>query len=90
MIYLTFTVDDISTVIQVYDQILIERSTSETGTYATVSGVGPITLVAGTSSYSEIDDTGTSTNWYRSRYYSTSSDIYSIQLSFGHQFCSIL
>jgi hypothetical protein len=77
MIYLTFTVDNISTVLQVYDQILIERSDSESGTYTTVSGLGPIDLAAGQSSYTEVDVTGTATNWYRSRYYSTSTSSYS-------------
>lgn len=77
MIYLTFTVDNISTVLQVYNQILIERSDSESGTYTTVSGLGPIDLASGQSSYMEVDATGTATNWYRSRYYSTSTAAYS-------------
>jgi hypothetical protein len=73
MITLNITVDDISTVIQVYDRIRYARATSDTGTFTTVSGLGPTILVAGVSSYSEIDDDGTSTNWYKSQYYSTST-----------------
>jgi len=77
MIRLNITVDDISTVIQVYDQIQIQRADSEAGSYTTVSGVGPVSLVAGTSSYTVTDSSGTSTHWYRSRYYSTSTTNYS-------------
>jgi hypothetical protein len=77
MIFLTFYVDNISTVIQVYDQILIERGAAEGGPFTTVSGLGPVSLVAGTTIYSEVDSTGTSTDWYRSRYYSSSTGSYS-------------
>lgn len=73
MITLTFVVDGISTVLQVYDQIRIQRSASEAGTFTTISGLGPITLVAGQSTYTEIDGDGTATDWYRSQYYSTST-----------------
>ena len=77
MIYLTFSVDSISTVLQVYNQILIERSVAETGVYTTVSGLGPIDLYSGQSTYTETDEYGTSTNWYKSRYYSTVTSNYS-------------
>ena len=77
MIRLNITVDDISTVIQVYDQIQIQRAETDTGTYATVSGLGPVNLSAGTTSYTVTDSTGTATNWYRSRYYSSSTTNYS-------------
>ena len=73
MITLNITVDDISTVIQVYDRIRYARATSDTGTFTTVSGLGPTVLVAGVSSYSEIDEDGSATNWYKSQYYSTST-----------------
>ena len=77
MIRLTFTVDSISTVIQVYNQIQVQRSATETGTFATVSGLGPVSLVAGTSSYTLNDVTGSSTDWYTTRYYSTTTGYYS-------------
>lgn len=77
MIRLNITVDDISTVIQVYNQIQIQRSETDTGTFATVSGTGPVSLVAGTTSYTVTDSTGVASNWYRSRYYSTSTSNYS-------------
>ncbi len=70
-IRLSFVVDDINTVILIYDQIRIQRSDTETGTFTTVSGLGPITLVGGQSLYTESDETGTATDWYRSQYYST-------------------
>jgi hypothetical protein len=77
MIRLNITVDDIDTVIQVYDQIQIQRADYDTGPFATVSGVGPVTLIAGVSSYAVDDSTGISSNWYISRYYSTSTTNFS-------------
>jgi hypothetical protein len=77
MITLTITVDNISTVMQVYNQIQLQRAAAEEGTYTTVSGLGPVSLVAGITSYSVIDTTGLSTSWYKSRYYSTSTGSYS-------------
>lgn len=77
MIRLTFTVDNISTVIQVYNQIQVQRSATEDGTYTTVSGLGPVTLSAGSSTYTLDDATGVSTDWYISRYYSTVTGYYS-------------
>lgn len=77
MIYLTWVVDDINIVMQAYHQIQIERGSAESGPFATVSGLGPITLVSNQSTYTDIDEYGTSTNWYRSRYYNTSNSLYS-------------
>lgn len=77
MIRLTFNVDDINIVIQVFNQIRVQRATSETGSYTTTSGVGPITLLSGESTYTEDDITGTADHWYRSRYYNTSNGVYS-------------
>lgn len=71
MIYLSIQVNNISVVMQIYNQIQIQRSTSETGTFTAVSGVGPISLISGQSSYTENDTTGSASSWYRSRYYST-------------------
>lgn len=75
MIRLTFTVDDISTVIQVYNRIEIRRSLTENGTYADVVGLGPVYLSPGTSNYTIDDPGGTATDWYISRYHSTSSGL---------------
>jgi hypothetical protein len=69
MITLTFTVDNIATVISIYDYILIERAELEVGPFTTVSGLGPITLVTGQTQYIVIDPDGVYTDWYRSRYY---------------------
>jgi hypothetical protein len=77
MIRLTFTVDNINTVIQVYNQIQVQRSATETGTYETIVGVGPVILSGGTSSYTLDDATGISTDWYISRYYSTGTGYFS-------------
>lgn len=71
MIRLTVTVDDIATVIQVYDRIRYQRAEYDTGPFATVSGLGPTTLLAGVNTYTETDDDGTSSHWYISQYYST-------------------
>lgn len=77
MITLTFLVDNISTVVQVYNQIQVQRATAAAGPYATVSGVGPVTLINGQSSYELTDVTGEASSWYISRYYSTSTFNYS-------------
>lgn len=75
MIHLTFQVENISDVIQVYDQIQVQKSSTETGTFTTVSGVDfPIVLVSGQTVYSVDDSAGVSTDWYRSRYYNTSTE----------------
>ena len=77
MIRLTFTVDNISTVIQVYNQIQVQRSATEAGTYETIAGLGPVVLSGGTSTYTLDDATGVSTDWYISRYYSTGTGYFS-------------
>jgi len=77
MIRLTFTVDNINTVVQIYNQIQIQKSTSEDGTYSTIAGLGPVSLFGGTSTYTTDDATGISTDWYISRYYSTSTSYFS-------------
>lgn len=69
MILLNITVDNINTVMQIYSQIQIRRSVYEDGTYATVSGTGPVTLVANTTNYAVSDANGLSSHWYISRYY---------------------
>lgn len=73
MILLNITVDNINTVLQVYDQIQLARSDYEAGPFTTVSGLGPITLQANVSSYTESDADGEASNWYISRYYNTST-----------------
>jgi hypothetical protein len=77
MIKLTFTVDDINTVMHVYDRIEIQKSDTEAGTYATVSGLGPILLSYGSSTYILEDMSGIATDWYVSRYYSSTTSYYS-------------
>jgi hypothetical protein len=72
MIHLSFQVENITSVLQVYNQIQVQSSTTETGTFTTVVGTGfPIILVSGQSSYSVDDPNGISSTWYRSRYYSS-------------------
>ena len=71
MIRLSFTVDNIATVIQIYNQIRIQRGDAESGPFTTVSGLGPIDLNSGQTSYIVIDGDGTASNWYKSQYYST-------------------
>lgn len=78
MIHLSFQVEDISTVLQVYDQIQVQSSATETGIFTTVSGVGfPIHLVSDQTVYLVDDPQGISTTWYRSRYYGTATGTYS-------------
>jgi len=77
MIKLTFTVDNISTVIQIYNQIQVQRASSESDVFTTVSGLGPLFISGSASTYILDDATGVSTDWYVSRYYSTSTGYYS-------------
>lgn len=77
MIHLTWTVDNINVVMQAYNQIHIERAIAEGGPFTTVSGLGPIVLVSGQNTYTEVDDFGEITNWYRSRYYNSVTAYYS-------------
>lgn len=82
-ISLAFTVDNISTVIQIYNTIEVQRADTELPTdltnYATLSGVAghPIYLVGGTTQYTLWDPVGTARDWYRSRYYNTSTGAFS-------------
>jgi hypothetical protein len=69
MIHLTFSVEDVSSVIKVYNQIEVQSSISETGPFTTVTGVGfPIWLSASKSKYERNDSGGKDTTWYQSRY----------------------
>jgi len=80
MITLTVNVENISSVLQVYDVIDFQRSDDGyDGTYTTVSSIqpNPATMVAGTSYYEAIDGDGNSDDWYRSRYRNTSNGLYS-------------
>jgi hypothetical protein len=77
MIRLTFTVDNINTVIQVYNRIQVQRSDTESGVYADVPGLGAVSLSGGVSTYILDDATGISTDWYISRYYATNTGYYS-------------
>jgi len=82
-ISLAFTVDNINTVVQIYNIIEVQRANQELpadGTnYTTLSGVSghPIPLFAGTTNYNLWDPVGTASNWYRSRYYNTTTTAYS-------------
>lgn len=71
MIRLSFVVDNINIVLQVYNQIRIQRGNAVGGPFTTVSGLGPIDLNSGQTNYIVIDDSGVSSSWYQSQYYST-------------------
>jgi len=76
-IRLTVIVDNVDTVIQVYDRIEIQRATDEVMSDAApltdlgvVNGnLSYISLVPNTTYYYAVDSTGTSINWYQSRYF---------------------
>jgi len=85
-IRLTVIVDNISQVIQVYDRIEIQRDTDESMSNASLltdlgvvnGNLGYIILDIGTTYYYAVDSTGTSDNWYQSRYFnSTTSGVQS-------------
>ena len=48
--------------------IRTQSATSETGTYADITGDTTVPLVSGTESYTAHDPLGTSATWYRSRF----------------------
>lgn len=79
MIYLTFYVEDLTTVRLVYDQIQVQSSDYAAGPFTTVTGTGvapsifPIDISTGTSPFTASDSDGEASTWYRSRYYSTAS-----------------
>lgn len=76
MITLTFTIDNLTTVQQIYDTIELQRADSESGTYTTLtSGIDPypISLVGATSPLEVEDTNGTADSWYRSRFICVSS-----------------
>lgn len=72
MITLSFTVDNINTVMTIYDQIRIQRNTSEDFTGIT-SILDTITLLTDQTNYTAIDSDGTADHWYRSQYYNTTT-----------------
>lgn len=76
MIHLSFRIENIASVLQVYNQIQVQSSTTETGTFTTVVGTGfPIVLISGQSSYSVDDSNGVSSTWYKSRYYNSITEV---------------
>ena len=85
-IRLAFTVDDINTVILIYNQIQVARLDGDTDglpatvpPYTTFSGVTghPIDLSISTTHYELYDTTGLSTSWYMSRYINIGTAAYS-------------
>ena len=69
MIHLSFFVEDISSVIKVYNQIEVQSSDSEAGVFTSVSGVDfPIWLYSSQTTYTTDDPDGSADTWYRSRY----------------------
>jgi hypothetical protein len=71
MIELTIMVDDISTVLSVFTHIRIYTSDSESGTY---THLDYITLAAGQSTYTYTHTAGTESTWYKSSYWSASTE----------------
>ena len=87
-IRLSFTVDDVNTVMLIYTQIQVATASGTVGSdgtpatvpdpYVILSVTGhPIDLVAGTTNYSLNDPDGTSTSWYISRYKSADGSVLS-------------
>lgn len=75
MINLTFTVDNINTVRQIYDRIRVQRAESSSGPFTSLTDMVPeeIELRPNQSVYNTVDYTGETDHWYRSQYYSTLS-----------------
>jgi hypothetical protein len=82
MINLAFTVSDVNTVMLIYSQIEVARSQVELPAdltnYTVISGTSfPIDLVQGAPQYTAVDEDGTATSWYISRYINTGTSSYS-------------
>ena len=76
MIHLSFQIENITSVLLVYNQIQVQSSDTETGIFTSVTGSGfPITLIAGQTSYTVDDLNGISSTWYRSRYYNSITEV---------------
>lgn len=71
MIQLTIYVDDIDAVISVFTHIRLYTSDAEDGTYAHLDYIA---LVAGQSTYEYTHIAGTADTWYKSSYWSTSTE----------------
>jgi hypothetical protein len=71
MIQLTIYVDDITTVMSVFTHIRLYTSSTEAGTY---THLDYISLVGGQSTYDYTHVAGTSDTWYRSSYWSVSTE----------------
>jgi len=76
MIHLSFQVENITSVLLVYNHIQVQSSDTETGVFTFVSGVGfPIILITGQTAYTADDSNGVSSTWYRSRYYNSQTTV---------------
>jgi hypothetical protein len=76
IIKLTIYVEKISNVIALFDVIKIWRSTTQTGTYSEITGLGtrPI-LVAGQMVYTYDDITGDPSYWYKTSYFNEGTSL---------------
>lgn len=73
MITLTITVDNIATVISVYDRVRIRTSTDENASWDSLSDLTTFPLVIGQSTYTYSDADGDANDWYVSQYYLTTN-----------------
>lgn len=74
MLRLSIVVDDISLVLLQYDQIKVFRATSEFGTYTEITGpLTRIPLLAESTVYYYNDSSGTTSHWYKTRYYNSTT-----------------
>ncbi len=64
------TVEDITEKITSYDQILVYRGLSATGTF---NQIGTVSLVVGTYQYSFVDSTGNLNYWYKYSFYNSTT-----------------
>lgn len=75
VIRLTITVDDIATVISLFDKIKVYRATAgESGPYVELTGISTrIALVTGQSVYTYDDTDGDASYWYKTSYFNATS-----------------
>lgn len=72
MVILNIKIENITIVLEAYDQIKVYRSTSEDGSYSEISTESTrIDITLSKTVYTYYDQTGSDSNWYKTSYYNS-------------------
>jgi len=78
-IFFSIFIDDIDTVMQTYNCIRVYKASSKYGTYTELTDAGTRpALVAGVSTYTYHDVSGSASDWYKSTYYNATGPVESM------------